>query len=42
MITVKRKKQKGQKKSVIKHGVMFESYKYCLFNKKTILKKQQR
>ena len=36
------KKAKGTKKCVIKLRLMFENYKDCLFNNKTILKKQQR
>ena len=36
------KKAKGTKKCVIKRRLMFESYKDCLFNEKTIFKKQQR
>ena len=36
------KKAKGTKKCVIKHGLMFENYKDCLFNDKIILKSQQR
>ena len=36
------KKAKETKKRVIKQELMFENYKYCLFNEKTIFKKQQR
>ena len=36
------KKAKGTKKCVIKQKLMFENYKDCLFNEKTIFKKQQR
>ena len=36
------KKANGTKKCVIKHRLMFENYKDCLFNDKTILKPQQR
>ena len=36
------KKTKGTKKCVIKRKLTFENYKDCLFNVKTILKKQQR
>ena len=36
------KKAKGTKKCVIKRRLMFENYKDCLFNEKTIFKKQQR
>ena len=35
------KKAKRAKKSALKRGLRFESYKDCLFNKKIILKKQQ-
>ena len=34
--------KKGTKKCVIKHRLMFENYKDCLFNDKIILKPQQR
>ena len=34
------KKAKGTKKCVIKCRLMFENYKDCLFNEKTIFKKQ--
>ena len=37
-----KKKAKGTKKCVIKRRLMFENYKDCLFNDKTILKPQQR
>ena len=37
-----KKKAKGTKKCVIKHRLMFENYKDCLFNEKNIFKKQQR
>ena len=37
-----KKKAKGTKKVVMKGGHTFENYKDCLFNGKTILKKQQR
>ena len=33
---------KGTKKCVMKNNIMYENYKDCLFNNKTILKKQQR
>ena len=36
------KKAKGTKKCVMKRRLMFENYKDCLFNEKTIFKKQQR
>ena len=36
------KKAKGTKKCVIKRELMFENYKYSLFNDKIILKSQQR
>ena len=36
------KKPKRTKKYVIKRRLVFENYKDCLFNNKTILKKQQR
>ena len=36
------KKAKVTKKCVIKRRLMFENYKDCLFNEKTIFKKQQR
>ena len=36
------KKAKGIKKCVIKQGLMFENYKDCSFNYKTMLKSQQR
>ena len=36
------KKSKGTKKCVIKRRLMFENYKKCLFNEKTIFKKPQR
>ena len=36
------KKAKETKKCVIKHKLMFENYKDCLFNDKTILRSQQR
>ena len=39
---IKKKKAKGTKKCVIKHKLMFKNYKDCLFNEKTIFKKQQR
>ena len=39
---IKNKKAKGTKKCVIKRKLMFESYKDCLFNDKTILRWQQR
>ena len=35
------KNAKGTKKCVIKHELMFENYKDCLFNGKTIFKKQR-
>ena len=35
------KKAKGTKKCVIKHELMFENYKDCLFNNKIILQSQQ-
>ena len=37
-----KKKAKGTKKCVIKRRLMFENYKDCLFNDKTILRSQQR
>ena len=37
-----KKKAKGTKKCVIKRRLMFENYKDCLFNDKTILRLQQR
>ena len=36
------KKAKGTKKCVIRQKLMFQNYKDCLFNEKTIFKKQQR
>ena len=36
------KKAKGTKKCIIKRELMFENYKDSLFNKKIILKSQQR
>ena len=36
------RKLKGTKKCVIKRRLLFENYKDCLFNEKTIFKKQQR
>ena len=36
------KKAKGTKKCVIKQNLMFESYKDCLFNNKTIYRSQER
>ena len=33
---------KGTKKCIIKREIMFEHYKDCLFNSKTIIKSQQR
>ena len=36
------KKAKGTKKCMIKCRLVFENYKDCLFNEKTIFKKQQR
>ena len=39
---IKKKKAKGTKKCVIKRKLMFKNYKDCLFNEKTIFKKQQR
>ena len=36
------KRAKGTKKCIIKKEIMFEHYKYCLFNSKTIIKSQQR
>ena len=36
------KKAKGTKKRVIKRRLMFENYKDCLFNNKTILRSQKR
>ena len=36
------KKAKGTKKCVIKRRLMFENYKDCLFNNKTILRSQKR
>ena len=35
------KKAKETKKAIIKNRTMFENYKDCLFNNKTILKKQR-
>ena len=42
MMAVKRKKTKETKKALIKCILMYKNYKDCLFNNKTILKKQQR
>ena len=39
---IKKKKAKGTKKCVLKRKLMFKNYKDCLFNEKTIFKKQQR
>ena len=36
------KRAKGTKKCIIKREIMFEHYKDCLFNSKTIIKLQQR
>ena len=36
------KRAKGTKKCIIKREIMFEHYKDCLFNSKTIIKSQQR
>ena len=36
------KRAKGTKKCIIKREIMFEHYKDCLFNSKTITKPQQR
>ena len=36
------KKAKGTKKCVIKQKLMFENYKDCLFNNKTIYRSQER
>ena len=36
------KKAKGTKKCVIRQKLMFQNYKDCLFNEKTIFKKQKR
>ena len=36
------KRAKGMKKCIIKREIMFEHYKDCLFNSKTIIKSQQR
>ena len=36
------KKAKGTKKCVIKQKLMFENYKYCLFNNKTAYRSQER
>ena len=36
------KKSKGTKKCIIKHRLMFENYKDCLINDKTILRSQKR
>ena len=37
-----KKKARGIKKCVIKRSLMFQNYKYSLFNNKTILKSQLR
>ena len=39
---IKNKKAKGTKKSVIKQKLMFETYKDCLFNIKTVQRSQER
>ena len=39
---IKNKKAKGTKKSVIKQKLMFENYKDCLFNIKTVQRSQER
>ena len=36
------KRTKGTKKCIMKREIMFEYYKDCLFNNKTIIKSQQR
>ena len=36
------KKAKGTKKCVIKHKLMFQNYKDCLFNNKTVYGSQER
>ena len=41
-MAAKRKKTKETKKALIKCILMYKNYKDCLFNYKTILKKQQR
>ena len=38
---IKNKKAEGIKKCVIKYRLMFDNYKDCLFNDKTILRSQQ-
>ena len=40
--TIRKKKAKGTQKCLIKRKLMFENYKDCLFNDKTILSSQQR
>ena len=42
MIVKKTKKQKEQKKCVIKRELKFNNYKDCLLNDKVVLKSQQR
>ena len=37
-----KKKAKGTKKCVIKQKLMFEDYKDCLFNNKTVCRSQER
>ena len=37
-----KKRDKGTKKCIIKRDIMFEHYKDCLFNDKTIIKSQLR
>ena len=37
-----KKKAQGTEKCEIKHELIFENYKYCLFNGEVILKSQQR
>ena len=39
---IEKKKAKGVKRCVIKHGLMFVNYKDSLFNNKTILKSQNK
>ena len=36
------KKAKGTKKCITKHRLMFENYKDCLFNNKTVYRSQKR
>ena len=36
------RKARGTKKCVMKQNLMFENFKYCLFNNKTVYRSQER